>query len=163
MKAVTLNTLGLQFPRYRKHTGNIRQIDVECRIEKHAICRQRRKVLSRKTDHREGGWRMQRRKSRRGVQLMQYLFVDQAMLTQLRSAMHDTVTDRDGGRGAAVVEEFSDAGNSIPLVGDGYCLGQSRIVAQILRVKLAALPADGLCLASQHQFGFRGRHGKGRT
>ena len=58
---------------------------------------------------------MQRRKGRCGVQLLHYLSVDQAMLPQLRSAMHDTVTDRDGGRGAAVVKEFSDPGNRFPL------------------------------------------------
>src|SRR5271155_3047515 len=98
---------------------------------------------------------MQRRKGRCGVQLMQNIFVDQAMPPQLRSAMHDTVTDSDGSRGATIVEELSDTGNSVPLVGDGSRLGQLRMVAQILRVKLATLPPDRFCLAGQQQVSFR--------
>lgn len=78
------------------------------------------------------------------------------MLPQLRSAMHDAVTDSDGGRSAAIVEELSDTGNSVPLVDDGSRLGQPRVVAQILRMKLAAtLPADRFCLTGQQQVGFR--------
>jgi hypothetical protein len=78
---------------------------------------------------------------------MHYLFVDQAMLPQLRSAMHDTVTDRDGGRRATVVEELSDTGNRVLLAGDGCWLGQLCIVAKILRVKLTAIPAYRFCFA----------------
>ena len=51
VKAVALNTLGLQFPGYRKHAGNIRQIDMKCRVETCDL-RQPRKVLPGKTDHR---------------------------------------------------------------------------------------------------------------
>src|SRR5580704_4504604 len=92
--------------------------------------RQPRKVLPRKTDHRQGGWRMQRRKGRCDVQLMHYLFVDHAMLPQLRSAMHDTVTDSDGGRRAPIAKEFSNTCNSVLLAGDGSRLGQPRIIAE---------------------------------
>src|ERR1700733_11086682 len=94
---------------------------------------------------------MQRCKGRCGVQLMQYLFVDQAMLPQPGAAMHDAVTDRDGDRRIAVVEEFSDTGNRALLVGDGSRLGQPRIVAEILRVKLATLLADRFRLSAQQQ------------
>ena len=53
---------------------------------------------------------MQRRKSGRGFQLLQYLFIDQAMLPQLRSAMHDAVSDR-GRRGHfGVVEKVCRCG-----------------------------------------------------
>src|ERR1700728_4444648 len=99
---------------------------------------------------------MQRRKGRRGVQLLHDLSVDQAMLPQLRSAMNDTVTDRDGGTGAALVKEFSDASNGFPLGGNGRGLDQPRMGAQIPRVKLATSLADRFRLAGQQQLGFRG-------
>ena len=98
---------------------------------------------------------MQRRKGRCGVQLMQDLLVDQAMLPQLRSAMHDAMTDSGGGRSAAIVEELSDTGNGVPLVFDGSLLVEPRIGAQILRMKLATLPADRFRLTGQQQVGFR--------
>ena len=97
---------------------------------------------------------MQRRKGRCGVQLLHDLYVDQAMLPQLRSAMNGTMADCDGGRGAAVVKEFADAGNRFPLRGNGRRLGQPRMAAQILRVKLATFLADRLGLAGQQQLRF---------
>src|ERR1700733_10245837 len=97
---------------------------------------------------------MQRRKGRCGVQLLHYLSIDQAMLPQLRSAMNDTVTDSDGSRGAALVKEFPDAGNSFPLGGNGQHLDQRRTVAHVLRVKLATRLADRFCLAGQQQLRF---------
>jgi hypothetical protein len=97
---------------------------------------------------------MQRRKGRCSIQLMQDLFVDQAMLPQLRSAMNDTVTDGDGGRGAAVVKQFPDAGNGFPLGRNKRGLDQLRIAADVLRVKLTILSADRFGLAGQQQLGF---------
>ena len=97
---------------------------------------------------------MQRRKGRGGIQLLHDLSVDQAMLPKLRSAVNDTVTDRDGGRGAAVIKEFPDAGNCFPLGGNGQDLDQPRITAHILRVELATRLADRFCLAGQQQLRF---------
>ena len=98
---------------------------------------------------------MQRRKGRRGVQLMQDLFVNKAMLPQLRSAMHDTVTDSDGSRGTTIVEELSDTDNSILLVGDASRFNLPCIVAQIFRTKLATFFADRFRLPTQQQLRFR--------
>src|ERR1700722_13610315 len=98
---------------------------------------------------------MQRRKGRCGVQLLHDLSVDQAMLPQLRSAMNDTVTDRDGGRSAAIVKEFPDASNCFPLGENGRRLDQSPIISQILRATLSPSPADRFGPTGQQQVGFR--------
>ena len=96
---------------------------------------------------------MQRREGGSSFKLPQDRIVDEAMLPELRSAMHDAMPDGGRRRHFGVGKKSSDADDRFPLAGNGCRLGEQRIVARILRVEFAFLVADRLGLAGEQHFG----------
>ena len=92
MKAVALNASRLKFPGERKHARALRHFCVERGIK---TCRLRKpgKMLLGEADDGQGWWRMQRCKGGGRLKLLQHCSIDQAMLPQLWSAMHDSMPD----------------------------------------------------------------------
>ena len=148
VKSVALDTLRLQFLGNWKHTRDIGQFGVKGGVE---TCRLRksRKMLLRKADNRQSRWGMQRRKGGRRFELPQDQFVNQAMLPELRSAMHNTMPDRGWCRHFGVVEKPSDADDRFPLAGNGCCLGRATRFRASLRTEIAAFIADRLRFAGE--------------
>ena len=95
MKTVALDTERLQFTRNWKHTGDVGHSSMKGGV---GTChlRESRKMFLRKADNRYRIRGVQRRKNGRFSQLLRYLFVNQAMLPELRAAVHDTVPYRCG-------------------------------------------------------------------
>jgi hypothetical protein len=76
-------------------------------------------------DDRQRRRRMQRREGGRSFKVAQDRIVDNAMLPQRRSAMHDSMPDRGRCRHLGVGKQSSDADDRFPLAGDRYCLARS--------------------------------------
>ena len=151
MKAVALDALRLQFPGYRKHAGNVRQIGMKCRCRNMPPAATSGKCFRAKRMTDRAGGVCSGAKAMRRLKLLQVPLVDQAMLPQLRSAMHDPVSDGDGRRAARVGKELPDAGNRFAWLGMATVSDQQCVIAQIPRVELAALLADRFSLAGQKQ------------
>ena len=132
VKSVALYAQRLQIPRNRKYARDVRHRGVECRVEARHL-RKPGKVLLSKADDRQRGRGMQRRKSDRGYQLLHDRFVDQAVLPQFWSAMHNTMPDRDRCWPPGIVEEPCDPDKRILLV---------RNVRRCLQVSM--LPCESL-------------------
>jgi hypothetical protein len=99
-------------------------------------------MLLPEADDGQGSGRMQRRKSGCGFQPLHDRFVDQAVLPQLWSAMHDAMSDRSRRRHSRAVEKFSDAVDRIPLARNGCCVAGHRAPLRIPFVKFSARLAD---------------------
>ena len=95
MKPVALDALRLQFLGDRKDARDLRQSGVKGGVETRHL-RKAGKMLLREADDRQSRRSMQRREGGCRLKLPQDRIVDQAMLAQLRSAMHDAMPD--GGR-----------------------------------------------------------------
>lgn len=141
MKSISLNTLLSQFLRDRKHARDIRHPSMKCGVETCHLLSPGEMFL-RETDDRQSRWRMQRRKSGRSVQPLQHRFIDQAMLTQVWTAVNDTVSDGNGRGHFAVRENLPDPDNRIPLGRNGYCLAPQGIGIRILNVESATSLTD---------------------
>ena len=96
---------------------------------------------------------MQRREGGSGFKLTYDQIINEAVLPELRSAMHDSMSDGGRCRHFGVGKKSSDADDRFPLAGNGYRLGEQRIVARIPRVEFAFLVADRLSLAGNEHFG----------
>ena len=94
---------------------------------------------------------MQRRKSGCGFQLLRYHFVNQAMLPELRAAMHDTVPYRCWCGHFFLVEKFPDADHRIPLAENGCSVVHQRISLRVPHLKLAVWLADRLRSAREQR------------
>jgi len=125
-KAVALDTERLQFPRNWKHTGDIGHPSMKGGVETCHL-RKSRKMFVRKADNRYRIRGVQRRKNGRFSQLLRYLFVNQAMLPELRAAVHDTVPYRCGRGRFCLFEKSADANHRIPLAEDGRGIVRQRI------------------------------------
>src|SRR6202040_4328976 len=92
VKAVALDTLRLQIFGDRKHTRDIGHSGVKCGVETRRLWKPGKMLLG-EADDRQSRRRVQRREGGSSFQLPQHRLVNQAMLPQLRSAMHDSVSD----------------------------------------------------------------------
>ena len=99
-------------------------------------------MFLRKADNRYGSGGVQGRKSGRAFQLLRYYFVNQAMLPELRAAMHDTVPYRCWCGRFFLFKKFPDADHRIPLAEDGCSVVHQRISLRVPHLKLAAWLAD---------------------
>jgi len=93
---------------------------------------------------------MQRREGRSSIKLPEDRIVNEAMLPELRSAMHDS-TSRS--RHFGVGKNTSDADDRFSLAGNRYRLGEHRIFARNLSVEFSRFTADRLGLAGEQHFG----------
>src|SRR5207245_9785510 len=97
-------------------------------------------------DDSESRGRMQRREDGGSFEVAQDRIVNEAMLPQRRSAVHDAMPNGGRRRHLVVGTTCSDAGDRFPLAGNRYCLAQQRISARILGVEFAVYLADRLSL-----------------
>src|SRR6266567_681585 len=93
MKPKTLDALRLQVFGERKNACNIRQSGMECRVETRYLSDAAEKLL-RMTQNRQRRRNMQRSKNAGGLELFKHGIIDQAVLTNRCSAMHDPVPNR---------------------------------------------------------------------
>lgn len=97
VKSIALHALGQQLMRQRKHACRIGQMAMERGIETgHLACL--RQGPGRMPDPLERCWNMQRRETGGRLDLLHHRLVDQAMLTQPRTAVHDAMGDGIDGR-----------------------------------------------------------------
>ena len=111
------------------------------------------KVLLCEADHRQSSWRMQRREGGSSFKLPYDRIINEAMLPELRSAMHDSMPDGGRCRHFGVGKKSSDANDRFLLAGNGYCLGEQRIFVRILRAEFTLFVTDRLRLAGEQHFG----------
>ena len=109
VKSVALDALRLQFPGDRKDPRDVRQFGVKGGIEARHL-RKPGKMLLREADDRQRRRSMQRRKGGSGFKLPQDRFVDEAVLPQLRPAMHDAMPDGDRCRHSGARQEVFRCG-----------------------------------------------------
>ena len=80
---------------------------------------------------------MQRREGSGRFELLQDQIIDDAMLPELRPAMHDSMPDGGRRRHSGLGKKSSDADDRFPLAWNGYRLGEQRIFMRILCVEFA--------------------------
>src|SRR6185437_13661606 len=75
------------------------------------------------------------------------------MASESRSAVHDSMPDRDMRRHFRVGEKSSDATDRLPLAGNGDGLREQHIVARVLREEFTCLVADRLSRTGEQNVG----------
>ena len=148
VKPVALDTLRLQFLGDRKDARDLRQFGMKGGVETSHL-RQPGKMLLREADDRQRRRDMQRREGGCGLKLPQDRIIDEAMLPQLRSAMHDSMPDGGRRRLFGVGKKSSNADDCFPLVWEWRLSPRA--------TSFRANPARGICrLCSPIDFGLAG-------
>jgi hypothetical protein len=148
VKPIALDAFRLQFLGDWKDACNVRQASVKGGIETRRLGKPG-KMLSCEADDRQSRWNVQRREGAGGLELPQDRIIDEAMLPELRSAMHDPMPY--GGRrwNTGLGEKSPDADDRFPLAWNWYPLAQQRIFLGIPCVDFAFFLADRLGLAGE--------------
>ena len=152
VKTVAPDTLRSQFFGDRQHPRHLGQAGVKGGVETRRL-RQPAKMLAGKANDRQRRWRMQRGKSRGRFELLQHRVVDQAVLQQLRPAMHDAMPDGTGRRHPAFSQKPPDADDRFALGRNGRRFGGQDFPPRIPRGKLAGCFAYRLGLAGKQLLG----------
>src|SRR5204863_4409561 len=95
VKSVALKALGLKFLGNREDPRDLWQPGVKGCVEARRLG-QTGEMLLGETDDRERSRRMQRRENACRRELPQYAIANQAMLSEMRSAVNDAMSDRGG-------------------------------------------------------------------
>ena len=148
MKPVSLNPLRLQFLGDREDTCDRRQFGVKGGVETRRLRKPGKMLLGRANDH-QSRWNVQRRKGGSSLKLPYDCIVDEAMLSELGSAMHDPVADGSRRRHFTLGKMAFNAGYRFPLGGKKCWLRKYRVPPRVFCVKSAFFFADRLSLARQ--------------
>ena len=141
VKPVALDPFRSQRVGNRQHACDVRHVCMKAGVETRDL-RQGGEMCLGKSDDRQGRWHVQWGKDYGRVELIEDRIIDDAVVPELRSPVHDTMPDALWCGHFQVGQQPCDADNRVLLAGQRRALAEQRGPCRVFRVEDGRLRAD---------------------
>jgi hypothetical protein len=155
VKPVALDPFCSQRVGNRQHACDVRHMCMKARVETRDL-RQAGKMCRGKSDDRQSRWHVQWGKGYGRVELIEDRLIDDAVVLELRAAVHDTMPDALRCGHFQVGQQPGYADNRVLLAGQRSALAEQRGPYPVFGVEDGRLLADRLRLAGDQPLGVLG-------